>query len=331
VAESTSLREDLEAATDVPEGEEVEVLEVVDDYVEEKEEEVVETKDEEEKPEVAQETKEEEVPATQEEKSKPPIDWSPTEREHWAKIPKEVQAAIQRREHDANMVMQQSSESRKVADHFVKTVEPYRAMMAAEGAADPFQAVTGLLNTAAQLHMGNPQQKAERIAGLINHYGIDIETLDGILSGQAPPPQQPQQQQPFRDPRVDDMLRQRDANTHYQAQQTIEQFRQDPANEFFDSVRLVMADFLDVAAHNGQQLSPQQAYDRACASNPEINSVLEQRKANDALLGKGGMMQRKRNAAGSIHGTQSGNSSGAEEGGSIRDILTGQFASNDRV
>jgi hypothetical protein len=272
----------------------------------------------------AQEARDSEQPAPEPVKIKPPLDWSPTLKQSFKELPNEVQQAIHDREVAVNNVMQQTANDRRMAQEFNNVVGEFRGLMAAEGVQNPLQGVRGLLATTAQLAMGNKEAKANKIAQLIKHYNVDIETLDQALVGEAP-----QQQQPPADPRIDWMMNQMQQAQQAQQQQvvqganqTIHEFAADPNNEFFDDVRMVMADFLDVSAKNGQHMSIQEAYDRACASNPEIAQIQAQRRAQQSGMNAEQHLQQKNNAAASISGKASGGSSAQPmEGGSIRDIL----------
>ncbi len=335
MADEKSLRDDiLDAAGEKPE-------ETVEEVIEDEVEATTETEATQEaseevsaEPETELDTKAEGEELPEPVKTKPPVDWAPAVAEKWNDLPPEVRESIANRERDINTTLQQTTESRRIAEHFVKTVEPFRALMASEGTTDPFVAVQGLMNTAAQLKMGTPQQKAERIAGLINHYGIDINTLDDVLSGQAP-----QQAQVPQDPRIDEVYnrmqqadQQHAQRLEYEANQSIGEFRADPANVWVDKVRFVMADFMDMAARNNQPLSVKDAYDRACALDPEINAILQQQRAVEAGKSQQGMLQNKRRAASSIRGTRaSGGAVDSFDGMSLRETIAAQVDEADRI
>lgn len=240
-------------------------------------------------------------------KDKPPVGWTPENREHWAKLPQGLKAQITKREQEVNKVLQESSNARKFTQEFERTIAPYQSMMAAEGATNPVQAVNALLQTAATLSMGSKVQKAERIAQLVRHYSIDIEALDSVLAGE--------QVQQKNDPKsieqeVERLVNQRLAPYQQQQQYAQQQAQQEQRakaqqaiaevqqREFFNDVRLDMADLLEVASRRGIQMTAADAYDKAVALNPEIQSVLQSRKQNN--------LDGKRNAASSIRGNRSG-------------------------
>ena len=247
-----------------------------------------------------------------------PMDWAPDTKAKWGELPADVQESIHAREVAVNQMFQETANDRRTAQSMYSMAQAFAPVFAAEGVQDPMQGIQGLLNITATLQQGVPVQKAERIAGLIKHYGVDITALDNILSDnsednepQQQQQQQAQQMQQMLDQRlapVDQLVQQANQAQQYQYQQqhqqtnqTIEQFAQDPANTHFDAVRTVMADFVDLAAANGQQLSLKEAYDRACAATPAI--------ANQMVQQRGNQVANKQRAASSISGRRASSDS----------------------
>ena len=181
-------------------------------------------------------------------------------------------------------------------------------------------AIQGLMETAAMLQMGTPQQKAQKLADMVQHYGIDIQALDNALSGQ--PIADPQQTQ------LEKLLEQKLApmqqfmstvqQTQQQSQQQVQQNAQTEVStfeqnaEFIGDVRNDMADLLDMAAQRGQEMTLQQAYDKACAINPEISAIMAQRANDEKIKGNSQQARNKRYAASSIRGNQVGMPSNPE-------------------
>ena len=341
-AEESTMRADMEAAMDTVEAESP-VEEVVDE---------VETKAAEETTQKAEEIVPEEGADASPEKGaaepdggkpdaesgevaeKPPVDWSPTLIAQWGKLPKEVRAAITSRETSVHQLMENTSNQRHLAEQFIRTCEPYQALMQAEGVQHPLQAVEGLLRTTAVLQMGSPQQKAAKLAELSKHYNIDLEMLDQALVGQLPT--EPQQGQ-VNDPRIDWMMNQMQAGQQHQQQQvnyeaatSVDEFAAQPQNEFYQAVKHTMADELDLAAGQNRTLSLEDAYNSACWKNPEIRGILLQRE-NEKALGGGGMID-KRNAASSISGTAGGGLTGRDVTDmSMREVIEAQFEGDQRI
>ena len=245
---------------------------------------------------------------------KPPQSWSPKLREDFAKLPANVQAQINKRETEMSTFLNEGAESRKFGDRMNQTLQPFQSVMLAHGASDPIQAVQGLMETAATLQMGTPQQKAQKLADMVQHYGIDIQALDNALSGQP----LVSTEQSALEKMLEDKLAPMNQfmNTVQQNQQSSQQQTQLNAQtevgtfeqkaEFINDVRNDMADLLDMAAKRGQKMTLQQAYDKACAINPEISAVIQQRSSDDVIKGNRQNNINKRYAASSIKGSQVG-------------------------
>ena len=221
---------------------------------------------------------------------KAPSGWTPENREMWADVPPNLKQQIMKRDHEVEDLFRNTAEARRSFKQFNETIDPFRSVIAAHNA-QPMEAIQGLLQTATALQMGTPQQKAQRISQLINHYGIDINTLDTILSGQQPENAPDDAMQQAIDARMQPMENFFNdmQNRQYDHQLQSDQQVQDDIGvfetkaEFFEDVRLDMADLMDFATQRGQDMSLQQAYDKACSLHPEISRVMTQRKSQTDL------------------------------------------------
>lgn len=245
---------------------------------------------------------------------KPPLAWKPAVREHWGKLPPEVRAEVARRELEVQQALSQSSNSRKFASDFGEVVKPFAHLIQAQNST-PLQAVRNLMTTAAGLTIGNHEQKARIIAEIIQNYGVDIKTLDDVLSGQQPmprppanggggiPPQFHQMLKPVYEfmGEVKSMKQQRMEKMQQEAEAETAQFASQP---FFEDVREDMADIMEIAANRGQTLTIQQAYERAIAMNPDVSKIIAQRQAAERAKKEGGTrMARARKAASTLTGS----------------------------
>lgn len=263
------------------------------------------------KPVVAQE------PAAQEPVVEPPkedetapISWKAEEKAHWAKVPPEVRKTIIRRELETQRALSTSAQSRKFAEEFSRTVSPYAHLIRAQNST-PIQAVDNLMRTAAGLTVGDPTQKAKIIAEIITNYGVDIKTLDDVLSNQPAPTQQGQGAIP---PQFAQMLQpvyqfmeriENSRKTHEQqmaekASTEIEVFGAD--KPFFQEVREDMADLIELAAKRGRTLTLDQAYTQAISANPEYSSAVTQRNKANEVSQAASTLARARKAASSVTG-----------------------------
>lgn len=241
-----------------------------------------------------------------------PNSWKPAEREHWAKIPAEAQAAIQRREQEVQKTLSQSAGARKFQDEFVNTIKPFSHLIRAQNST-PIQAVQNLMTTAAGLTVGNAEQKAKIVCEIIENYGVDIATLDAVLSKQPVPSGQPKGALPAEfaqmlQPVYGFMDEIKQAREQHQ-QQVTEKAQEEVAKfnpPFLDDVANDMADLMDYAASKNQTMSLQQAYDIAVNLKPDIKKLIDQKKAAAVVAGNSQDLARKRRAASSVQGAPIG-------------------------
>ncbi len=249
------------------------------------------------------------APTPQTEPVKAPASFKALAREEWAKVPPVVQQEVLRRERETAIALEQSAEARQGYQRFREVVAPYEAMIRGQGA-DPFETVQGLLQTAAALATAPVQRRAEVLAGLIKTYlpgrdSLEVldQTLAGVMQGQAPQASVPQ----YRDPRVDEIYETIQQAKARQAQtleqQAMEGIRSIQGEEFYDDVRLIVADLLEVAGNQGIALTPSEAYNRATLIHPEVSKVLEQRQAAKLAANPAGSTARARAAASSVRGS----------------------------
>lgn len=334
--EETSMRDDFEAAiADVDDGVEEETLEVVSEDTPEPVQEAAEETSEEvpdeptEEPQAAAEEPPAEAPAT-----RPPVGWSPTNKQKWSELPKEIQEAVNAREREVDGIFRETAEARRTHDQFKQLTNSYAPVFAAEGVQDPMQGIQGLVSITAELQNGSPAQKAQRIAAFVKHYNVPIDLLDSALAGEETQDPQATQFQQMLDQRLAPVnqlmtqLQQSQAQQQEQvyasANQSIAEFGADPKNEFFDDVRMVMADFMDIARQNNQSMSIQEAYDRACAINPEISGIIASKRTQEMAQSNAATAQKKRNAGSSITGRRQGVSAGNEDL-SMRELIASQL------
>lgn len=244
-------------------------------------------------------------PAPVDEFGKPPASWKAGARENWHRLPAEVRSEVYRRERETATVLQQSAEARQVAEQVQSLQQKYAPALNAEGV-DLATATENLMDLAQRLRFGTPPEKATLVARLIQAYGVDIQTLDAVLS-QQPIPQQAQAQQ-LRDPRVDGLLSQiamakqaQEQQFRAAAQQEVGEFGQQ--HEFFNDVRETMADIIELAARRGLDMPMEEAYKRACQMDPEISRVLAQRAAAGNAQNLRRSTERSKAASSSVRST----------------------------
>lgn len=257
-------------------------------------------------------------PGPKQSSDKAPASWKPDVREHWGALPDSVRAEIARRETEHARFMQETAEARKTAESVAQVVQPYLHFIKAEGS-NPIQAIDNLMSTAARLRTGTGPELATLVAGIVNQFGTGrfgpqfIEMLDSALAGQQPRAADPQTAQ------VEQLLNQKLApvqsmltqfqqaqaqaqyNAQYQAQNEVAQFLSNA--EFGEDVREDMADILEAAQRRGQNMTLQQAYEKATFMNDSVRKVMQQRQAAQGAQIHTQAAQRARAAAVSVSGS----------------------------
>jgi hypothetical protein len=260
---------------------------------------------------------------------KAPQSWTPAERESWAKVPAEARAAIQRRELEVQQVLSRSADSRKFQDSFVRTVQPYSHLIRAQNST-PLQAVNNLMQTAAGLMTGTQPQKAAIIAEIIGNYGVDIQTLDDVLSkrpvqqGAAPaalPAPVAEALRPITQfmSQQEQMRAQHIQQINHQAETVVSQMAE--KLPFFEDLRDEMADFMEVAASHGRVMTMEQAHAAAVNANPEIKKILDQRARAKQIRQDPNKIHKARKAGASIKGAPNGAGNGSGKPTSRRQAL----------
>lgn len=228
--------------------------------------------------------------------SKAPVGWRASAREHWAKLPDEIKQEVHRREANIRDVLRETADQRKMAESFQETLRPFEPLIASQNS-DPVTATRNLFQTAAGLTLGTQQQKAQIIANVIKQYGVEIGVLDDVLSAQINPGAAGAAGDPSISRLLDEKLQpiqqfmtevQKTRQTYQQESEAnlkseFQKFAEDPKNEFFEDVRLDMADILELAANRNQAMTLEQAYQRAVQYNPEVQKTLKQRQEAEEL------------------------------------------------
>jgi hypothetical protein len=332
-AENTSIMEDIAAAWEEHEqeseseaheetgkapdgaesGEDVPLVEVAEEVEEEPS-----LREKSEVQENVVETSEVEAVATED---KAPAGLPPEAREVWNDTPPAMRDAIAKREKDFAAGIQKYAEGAKRAEAMDRTLAPYAQLFAINGG--PQNIMPGVLQTASTLQMGTPQQKAATIANLIKQFDVSITDLDTILIGEQPQtPAQPAPAQQDVHQAVAQVLARERQQQQLQMQGTaLQQFGQDPKNEFYNDVKGDMADYLEMRARYSDFPSLEEAYNRACLMNDNVRNIIEARKSQ--------ANQQRKAAASSISGTP-GAPQAQSEPGSIREAIEMAMAQQER-
>lgn len=261
---------------------------------------------------------------------KAPASWKPAAREKFDALPPEVREEVARREYDIDATLAKTSAERRLAHEFMQAAGPYQADYQAMGI-NPVAAAQNFFQVDRALRVGTVAQKAELVGNLIRQYGIDLGALDTHLAGQAPAQPQNQGHDSELAARVARMEQatQQQQQSVVQAQQnqintTIDQFANDPKNEFFNDVAPHMIGLLQ----SGAAPDLKAAYEQACYANPSVRNVLTQRQqSTQAKLAAGNVSLPNK-------GPRNGSAQPVQKFKSTRDALEAAFAAQakqDRV
>ena len=110
-----------------------------------------------------------------------PASWKAGLREYWKTLAPDVQAEIHRREGENAERMRENAQLRQHMGRFNQVVEPYRALIEAEGG-EPLAAFHDYLKAATLLRTGAPNDRAAFVAALVQRYGVPLDALDAHLA-----------------------------------------------------------------------------------------------------------------------------------------------------
>lgn len=274
---------------------------------------------------------------------KAPQSWRAPQRAKWEKLDPDVRQEVMRRERETSRVLGETAQARHLSNQFNEIVQPYQARINSLGVT-PLAAVQSLLKADYLLSNAPKAQRAQYMAKLINDYGVDIMELDSALAGKAPA-------DPV-DARLEELVQQRlaplqqfltqqqqreqaqERQSMTQVTQTVDQMAVDPKYPHFETVRMDMADVLDLAAKRGLYLSLEQAYNRAVAMNPEVSSQVATQQAADAkkaaAQAANARAQKALGASVSVGGAPGGVPSGASGAIDRRSTIAAAFDSLGR-
>lgn len=226
-----------------------------------------------------------ETPRTERGIERAPQSWKPAEKAKWAEIDPGVRQEVLRREAQINQVLAETAPARNFVGEFQQLVQPYAARIQAMGVS-PMQAVGELFKADYILSSAPAPQRAAFMAKLISDYGVDIQQLDAVLSGQSA------QVDPVQ-ARIDQQLQQQLAplNEFIQLQkqqaEALEQQKQQAVQQeiyemsqntkdfpYFNQVRESMADWIEISQKKNQHIDLKTAYNKAVMSDPELSRLV---------------------------------------------------------
>jgi hypothetical protein len=239
-------------------------------------------------------------------------------KEHWEKAPAELQQAFAQRDADyekgITSYKQRDAEARAITEQFA----PYEWILRNEGST-PAQAIGPLLQTAALLRTGTPQQKSQAVAQMIQQFQIPLDQVAAYFGGEAPPQQDSYYNQLAQQVQ---QLTQHITQSQYEAQKqnenralsVIQQFASDPANAHFEAVQDRMLSLLQAPqvlgdiSHMSEREKLQVAYETAVRLDPQLaQSLFAQQQQSYAAQNQ---VQKARQAAVQVRGAPGASVSG---------------------
>lgn len=245
---------------------------------------------------------------------KPPAGLTPSEREHFAKAPPEIQKALARMDATARQAAQESVPAKRFQQEVHQAFSPYSAFAQSLGAT-PLQLAHQATQTAHALATAPLNRRAEIVATLIQNHGVPLEMINAQLEGRAVPQEQGQGQgfdkesviREAEERMLQRLQGQRNQSVASEAQREVAAFESDPAHEYATDpqIRRRMQIAMSVAAQNQQELSIKDAYQEALWASPDHRAILQRRATADAEKARMASNQQAIRAASSVRSAPS--------------------------
>lgn len=192
---------------------------------------------------------------------------------HWNTAPPELLAAVVQREADSERGVQPLKEKARIADELLREIQPYEHMIRAENGT-PAVAIRQLLQTAALFRTGVPEQKARAVASLLQQFGIPLEHVQQVMSGQAPPQQALDPHFSQLAQQVEQLKLQSQQQAEARMLETVRAFEADPKHKYFSQVSERILQLVGVYPNLPPQEQLEKAYETAIWENPEIRQQM---------------------------------------------------------
>ena len=219
----------------------------------------------------------------------------------WKDLPADVRAEWSKRENDINQALTRHDGDLNMGRKMKEAINPYMATIQAEGGT-PEGAVKDLLNTAYVLRTGSASQKVALLQEIAQQYGIDMNQA-----------MQPQQQvnpdiaylmneiaalrQSTNPEAIRNQLQEQMESANIKTE--VDAFASNPKNNFLEQVKPLMASLLS----SGQAKDLQEAYDKACWSDPTIRTSLLAAQNTELDAKRKAEVRAKKQASVSINGS----------------------------
>ena len=201
----------------------------------------------------------------------------------FAAAPEVLKNALIRRSEEMHKGLEPLRNKAQSADNFERALQPFMQTIQQTGLS-PHEAVNRLFTGEHGLRYGNDDQKAVHAMNMLKSYGIDLNRVFQIASGQYQPQVQPVQQ-PVPQQNITELV-----NAEVEKrflQQEIDRFASDQKYQHFETLKPLMGSLLDSGVATGLS----DAYDQALRAHPTLGqewmtqqlSAAEEKRKQDAV------------------------------------------------
>lgn len=256
---------------------------------------------------------------------KAPSQWKPAVREKWNALPLEVKQEVLRREADSMRLIGSVGPKIRLADEVSTHLQPFAERLQANGVS-PSIFLGDMFQSVKTLSSGSPQDRAEVVANIVQSYGVDLRTLDAILSRRLAGGPEAEEARRL-SARARGVLEQQALTTQQQssaeAERTLAAFAADPKHEFLADVRELMADLVE----SGRVNTLDDAYSATVWAHPDTRKILLGREAEARAAVKNGRAAQARRASSAVHGSPSVGTGGIliNPNASLRETIEAAF------
>jgi len=245
-----------------------------------------------------------------------PKSWKGVAKEKWAGVDPVIRAEVHRREREMTRALSDAAPIKKFTQDFTQVIQPF-AQHYARTNLPPLQLFRNLMSADVHLSTAPAAERATFMAKLIKDYGIDISMLDSALAGEDPGTNVNAKLESMLDERlapVNQFLmteaQRRQATVQAErarAETVLDRMARDTANfPHFDLVAQDMADITEMALKRRVYLTPQEAYNRAVAMNPEAQAAEQSRSGQQRAMQAHDAATRSLGASLSVSGSPAG-------------------------
>lgn len=262
---------------------------------------------------------------------KAPAQWKPQIKEKWNAIPREVQEEILRREGDSMRLIGSVGPKIRLADEVAGHIQPFMEQLN-QNNVSPSSFMNDVFTSVRTLSRGNPQERAETVANIVQSYGVDLRMLDAILTHRlqlGPETFEARRQAARATAQVQQHESRIEQQSAEEAGQALAAFAADPKHEFLEEVRDLMADLIEA----DRATNLEDAYAAAVWAHPETRKILLERQSQERVQAKSLRAQAARRASSAVYGAPTNGAGGRPQNANatLRDTLEAAFDEHTQI